>query len=155
MRKFSMLFIAGTLLLGACSKDKVQTLPLIVPNVTGTWAFNGFVGYEAALVQTDFKIYEDSIVYTDDMQYYFINNGDTTDWGHFSLGRDSAINGNGQMQRYDSIVYHSENSAKPITNDATKPDMFYFNLKGNLLSMSTLYLKDSSTTKLYHTYIRK
>lgn len=155
MRKFLLLLISATLLLNACSNDKAPTLPLIVPNISGTWAFHNLVGYETALVETGFKIYEDSIVYTANMRYYFINNGDTTDWGHYSLGQGQAVNGNGVMQSYDSIVYHSENESAPITHDATKPDMFYYNLDGEILSMSTLYFKDSSSTKLYHNYIHK
>jgi len=129
---------------------------MLKPKLMGTWAFDQLVGYESANVEAGFKINEDSIIYTEDMRYYFINKGDTTDWGKYDLGHGQALNGNGSLQAYDSIVYHSENPQSPITNDAVRPHMFYFLLQGNnRLSMSTLYFKDSSTAKLYHTYKRR
>lgn len=157
MRKIFLLLSVVILTASACLKDDNDIKHPIDPvekYILGKWAFKAMIGYEAASMPAGVKPFEDTIIYMSDAHYYFINDKDTTELGEFSIGQGQAINGNGHMQTYDSLIYKPA-TLTHITSNAPPPTISYFRVTNDTLSIGSLYFKDSTASRLYINYVRQ
>lgn len=155
MRRLLFCLTASIFVISACTKDEtpINGPDPVAKSVLGKWAVKDIAGLEATLMSGGLKSspFSDTLIYTADMRYCIINNGDTADRGEFTIGHGQAINGFGTMQQYNSLVYNSSS----LTDNAPFSPIVYFKMKEDTLSFSTGYFKDSATTKLYASYIRQ
>ncbi|SEA63664.1 hypothetical protein SAMN05192529_13623 [Arachidicoccus rhizosphaerae] len=153
MRKYGGLLFGVIFFFAGCSKEQVNKITIcpVEPTVYGKWAIKDIEGLEAVEFAAGYKPNQDTILMGSDGKYYFINQGDTTDFGEFTLGHNEAVNGFGRIQAYDSIIYQS---SRMLTNDAPQPAIFYFKIGPETLDMSPSYYKDSSNYKFIIHYIR-
>ena len=161
MRKTILLLFGLVIGAVSCQKENSPKLPIdpVVNPLEGKWVLHSMEQPAASVVinlNGGLKAdpFSDTIVYTYDNQYLIIeDNGDTTDRGSYNIGRDSALNGFGHMQVYDSLRY----SSAKMTHDAPFNPVIYFrlNLKLDTLAISQEYFKDSAAIRKIGYYLRQ
>jgi len=154
MRKYVGIFALACMFITGCSDKQTPYIEVepVQPALSGTWGVDNVIGLDAIDFMAGYRPYQDTMLIGDDGKYYFVNQGDTTDFGDFAFGQSQAVNGFGRVQSYDSIVYHSTRS---IATDAPAPLVYYYQLSTDRLSVSLSYFKDSADYKFIINYIRR
>jgi|GEM_PF-1516152 len=157
MRKVVALFFSILIVFTiACSKDHqgpklMKPLPLIVPDITGKWAFHSSVGINLSSDAINSSLLADTLIFSADLEYIIIKNRDTVNQGIYSVGSRDALNGYGKKQAYDSIGFKSN----AYLADPVYPLTIYYMENRDTLSCSALYYRDSSKERQFVNYVRK
>ncbi|QEC73320.1 hypothetical protein FSB73_18235 [Arachidicoccus ginsenosidivorans] len=146
--------VIATVGITACSKYSDSSLHPIDPVVSaikGKWSVHSSSGInvpsDAALGKSPFL---DTLVFTGSNGYFIIDNNDTIDRGQFSLGQGEAINGDGKLQPYDSILLKTSS----LASNSIYPSVYYFNIKADTLITSPNFYNDPFLTEKVINYIK-